>query len=373
MRTTNWLIIALQVCAFAVCLTACSVIGVSEPTGASVAQVPGNPTTQADFTPLFAPQSNETIDPVNASSLAPSVAINYQGMRGVVWLPDGQGAALAGEQGVMLLSTTESSIGAQASTPEAIKAITSATPSLLNVAQEAAVLAWVSEGKAINVLDATVNLVEPIITQSESPVTGLALTPSGDQVAYATFSGQVVMQAPGNEQSAQSWTTPAWLANLSYSLDGDQLAGADLAGFILYFLDAKTGTVLRILEWSESVTPALSGVYLSPDWSQVAWVAQGAVQLMDANTGQSGPMLLHQNVVNAINWSPDSRLLATAAAVMVNDTFEPAVLVWDAKGGELLNILIQPVAVQSLVFSPDGQQLAVLNINGDLQTWSVSR
>ena len=373
MWTPKWLGIALQTCTLAVCLMACSVIGVSAPEGAGVAQAPGNPTTQAEQIPLFVPLSVAAIDPVNARSLAPSKAINYQGMSGFIWLPDDQGAALAGEQGLVLLSTTEAAFGAQASTPEAIQEIVSATPSLLNVAQEAAVLAWVSEGITVNVLDVTVNRVEPIITQSASPVTGLALTPSGDHVAYATFSGQVVTQKPGDEQNALFWTAPAWLANLSYSPDGAQLAGADLANFILYFLDAKTGAVVRSQEWSESPTPALRGVYLSPDWSQAAWVAQGAVQLMDADTGLTGPLLLHQNVVNAITWSPDSRLLAIAAAAMVNNTLEPAVLVWDANSGELVNTIVQSYAVQALAFSPDGRQLAVLNTNGDLQTWSVSR
>jgi WD40 repeat protein len=47
-------------------------------------------------------------------------------------------------------------------------------------------------------------------------------------------------------------------------------------------------------------------------------------------------------------------------------------MIWDVSSGQLLNILVQQVAVQSVAFSPDGRQLAVLDTNGNLKTWSAS-
>jgi WD40 repeat protein len=58
---------------------------------------------------------------------------------------------------------------------------------------------------------------------------------------------------------------------------------------------------------------------------------------------------------------------------MVEGSLVPAVLIWEASSGELLNSLIQLEAVRCLAFSPDGRQLAVLTTSGSLQTWSVSR
>lgn len=373
MRTKTWLVTAFIACSIALHLASCSTLGVSDSGQIGIALTSDTPRAQPKITPLFVPQSDEVIGAVNASSLAPSSAAEFQGAHSFVWLPDNRGAALASEQSVLLLPATSSATSAQANVQEVTQTITTTVPSFLNAAQETAILAWVSEGDTIQILDKTVASSEPTIVDSGAPVTGLTLTPSGEQIAYARFDSQVVIQKPGDDSYTQVWTTPAWLANLSYSPDTSQLAGADLANFRLYFLNTSTGEVLRSLVWSDSATSALYGVYLSPDWHQAAWVSQGVVQLMDVNNGQAGPLMTHPNVVKAIAWSPDSRLLATGAATMVEGNLEPAVLVWDANSGELLNTLVQPEAVQSLAFSPDGRQLAVLLTNGSLQTWSVSR
>lgn len=373
MRIPHRTITVLQVSLLTICLTACSLLGVPEAEQIGVVQAPETPPSQPEIPPLFEPQSDVVIEPINASSLAPSSAVVFQGASGFAWLPDNQGAAVAGGQGVMIISSTQSTNTAQSSTAEATQTISTTTPSLLIAAKDDDIIAWVSGGETISILDATAGTGEPIMTQAEAPVTGLALTPAGDLMAYATFDSQIIVQKPGEVQGAQSWTMPGWLTNLSYSADGSQLAGTDLANFTIYFQNANTGEILRKLEWLDSATAALTGVYLSPDWRQAAWIAQGAVQLMDGRDGKLGPLLLHQDSVRAVAWSTDGRLLATAAAATVNDELQPVVQIWNASDGELLNTLVQPEAVQSLAFSPDGRQLAVLNTNGSLQTWSASR
>ncbi len=373
MQTKNCLVTAFLACSFALSMASCSTLGVSDLGRADTGQVTDTSIAQSENILLFIAQTDEVIEPVNASSLSPSSVVNFEGANSIVWLPDSQGAALAGEQSVLLLPTAQSGTGAQANIPQIVHTITATLPSLMYAAQETAILTWVSDGETIQILDLTAAPIEPIVTLSAAPVTGLTLTPSGERMAYATFDSQVVTQQPGDDPNAQHWKAPAWLANLSYSPDARQLAGADLANFKLYFLDAGTGEVVRSLEWSDSATSALYGVYLSPDWNRAAWVSQGAVQLMDVRDGQSGPLLAHPNVVNAIAWSPDSRLVATGAATMVEGSLVPAVLIWEASSGELLNSLIQLEAVRCLAFSPDGRQLAVLTTSGSLQTWSVSR
>jgi WD40 repeat protein len=101
-------------------------------------------------------------------------------------------------------------------------------------------------------------------------------------------------------------------------------------------------------------------------------VAQNVVQIKDIKDDSNGPLLIHQDVVRSVSWSPDGRLLATGSAALLTDRLEPAVMIWDVSSGQLLNILVQQVAVQSVAFSPDGRQLAVLDTNGNLKTWSAS-
>jgi WD40 repeat protein len=373
-RGKRRLAFVLVACFVAVNLTACGLIGVSDLAQADVTQAVETPDMQGEFIPLFMPQSDESIKPLNADSLTPSSAVTFPGVNSFVWLPDDQGAAIAGDQGIAVLPTiAQPGTTIQAMPPEAMQTITSTTPSLLNAARVAAVLSWVSNGMTIQTLDTSAGAVSPVSTQSATPVTGLTLTPAGDRITYATFDRQLFTQRPGDDLNAQQWTLSFWLADLSYSPDASQLAGADLANFRLYFLDAASGEILRSLEWTDSATSGLFGIFLSPDWDQAAWVSHGAVQLMNAKDGSAGALLSHPSEVRAVAWSPDSRLLATGAAAMVENKLEPAVLIWNASSGELLNTLIQTEAVQSLSFSPDGLQLAVLTTDGSLQTWSVSR
>jgi WD40 repeat protein len=361
------------VCMLAVSPTACSLAGAAIPRPQPGTETVSAPTEQASLQSLFVPQSDAMIEPVNASALTPSNLVTFSGVNGFVWLPNGSGMALASQQGIALVEATGDAAIIQGATPPQAQTVPSETPSMLTTANKTAVVAWTSEGDTINVMNASQGATDPIRIHSAAPVTGLALAPSADKAAYATVDRLVFTFEPGDSQNTQSWATPAWLANLSYSPDGSQLAGVDPGNSTLYLLDAKTGHGLRSLEWLESITPGLHGVYLNPDWSMAAWVSQGVVQLMNVSDGTRGPMLLHQDAVNAVAWSPDGHLLASSAAEMAGGQFEPVVFLWDVQTGDLLIKLVQPTPVNSLGFSPDGRQLAVLNTDGGLQTWSVSR
>lgn len=373
MQTGVRFVLACWLCMLAVSLAACSLVGAAVPDPQPGTKRGSTPTATADLQPLFVPQSAALIEPVNASSLAPSSLVTFEGANSFVWLPQGDGVVLAGQEGVALVDIPDGAALIQSATLSPARTVPSETPSLLTTASETAVVAWASLGYTINILNTSQITAEPITIQSDAPVTGLALAQSGDEAAYATFDGMIFVLGLGENQNPRTWAAPAWLANLSISPDGSQLAGVDPASFKLYILDTITGQVLRTLKWPESSTSGLRGVYLNRDWSKAAWVSQAVVQLMNVSDGVLGPILLHQEAVSAVAWSPDGDILASAAAELEDGQYKPVVLLWDAANGELLSKLDQPAPVGGLAFSPDGRQLAVLNTGGGMQTWSVSR
>ncbi|MEJ2600199.1 MAG: hypothetical protein P8Z00_17830 [Anaerolineales bacterium] len=84
-------------------------------------------------------------------------------------------------------------------------------------------------------------------------------------------------------------------------------------------------------------------------------------------------MLSHEDAVNALAWSPDSTILATAAAATVNGNFVPVVELWNAESGKMLNTLVLTNPAIQISFSPDGKSLATLDSAGTLHLWAVKQ
>lgn len=292
----------------------------------------------------------------------------------IFWSAGSSGIAVAGDNGLAVVQPAQPDPQPQGATPALPPVVDATGPALLTGAQNAPVLGWVSEDTHVYTLDAAGAPVQQ--AESDTPITGLAVSPDGDQVAYATFDGRLTVAPRGdtlNAQAAQTWETQGWLTNLSFSPDETLIGGTDLPNFTVYLLDAGTGQVQRTLEWVDSPVQSLYFAIFSPDWSRVAWVAQTAVQVMDAATGEAGVLLNHEDHVSTAAWSPDGGRLATAAAATVDGNLVPAVLVWDVVSGERVFTLPQPAAATSLAFSPDGSQVAVLDSTGNLQVWSLGR
>jgi WD40 repeat protein len=371
MRILNFVISPLLGLIFAGLLSACSLIGVPDSALVSNTPTPIETTGVKDVLPLFVPQADAIINSVNADLLSPSDGLIFPGSNGFTWLANNPRAALINQEEVFFLTASQSGENAQSTSTEVTQTISSTLPSMLIASGDADTIAWVSDGFTVNALDVMSKTGDPVTIQADSPITGLALSSDGDMVAYGTFDGRTVVQEIGNSSKTRSWSLHTWLANFSFSQDSRHLAGVDLANFSIYLINVTTGEVIQEIDWSNSVTSALYGVHLSPDWQFVAWVGQNVVQIMTLEDGTTGPTLVHQDVVRAVAWSPDDRLLASGTAAITDDGMKPVVMIWDVISGELLNTLIQQSAVQSLAFSPDGRQLAVLDTNGNLQTWSI--
>jgi WD40 repeat protein len=316
------------------------------------------PAPTASPTPQFS-----LIGPDNVTGLEQINQVQENGAQFFTFANQGQSFALAAGGEIVLYNTAPSLIS---------NSIPAENIKILAASADQRNLAWANQDNAIRL----VNIPQPsqsyTLTTQGGQVTSLTFAPSGRQLASASYENQLKVWDTANGQISKNFELPYWLSNLSYSPDGKQIGGVDLPNFTVHILDANTGNQIKSLTWSESASPALYGAYFSPDWKTVAWVARGTVQLMSVENGKLGALLSHEDAVNALAWSPDSKILATAAAATVNGNFVPVVELWSVESGKSLNTLVLSNPAIQISFSPDGKKLATLDSTGTLQFWAVT-
>jgi WD40 repeat protein len=294
----------------------------------------------------------------------------FSSANALVWLPDNH-FAVAAQEKVALVNAA-----AAQTTSQELPVLQAAQPSsaarFLTASLSGDELAWVSADTQIQFWRPEESLSAQALTASDTPVTGLAFSPGGEQLAFANLDGDIVGLDAQSQAKSFAWQAPNWLSNLSISPDGSQLGGVDLSNFLVYIYTLD-GNIVKTLEWSEHASPALYSANFSPDWSRIAWVARGTVQLMEVGTGELGPQISHEDFVIACVWSPDSRRLATAAPVFDDDQLKMGVFVWDPQSGEEVQRIMLESTIKSLTFSPDGKQMAALEENGLLKVFDISQ
>jgi WD40 repeat protein len=161
------------------------------------------------------------------------------------------------------------------------------------------------------------------------------------------------------------------------SPDGRSLGVLRIDEFAIDLYDVDSGQVIRTLEWLDHASPVLYGVAFSPDWRTLAWYTRGTLLLMDVVTGHPGPMLGTEDFIQVIAFSPDSSLIAAAAAGTVNGKFQPLVQIWDVTSGEpfvtltgYTQVSINGVA-NLLRFSQDSHFLMAGHSDGSIAVWNI--
>jgi WD40 repeat protein len=149
---------------------------------------------------------------------------------------------------------------------------------------------------------------------------------------------------------------PSEPRNLDYSPDGRQLAVIGAKGELVV-IDPATGKTLR--QW-QAHPPHLDNIHyinngavrFSPDGRSVLTFGTltNSVRVWDALTGQLRYELKHNGRCQNVQFSPDGRLVATAA-------FDNRVCVWELATGEQLARLVHPDWAHTAPFSPDGRHL----------------
>jgi WD40 repeat protein len=306
-------------------------------------------------------------EPVMSLDLSANQA-NKQVLTSLLWLPDGR-FVLTGSRGVSLYQMPKTGLQPQAA-PAFQSQVVAENPTLLTSTPDGEDLAWISAERTVVYWNTAQSAAAANISSNDSPVTGLALNPNTKDLAFSTLKGEISVWGAASQSITQKWQETAWLSDLSFSPDGQYLAGVDLSSFTATIY-TQDGHVLKQLEWTESVNPSLLGAFFSPDWKKIAWVSQSVVQFMDVASGKTTEQLTHEDAVGAVAWAPDSTLFATSSTISQGGDIVPAVMVWDSNTGKLIHTFPQTSPVQSITFAPDNLSLAVLDVAGQLHVWRL--
>jgi len=295
---------------------------------------------------------------------------NQQVLTSLLWLPDGR-FVLTGSGGISLFQLPTASLQPQA-IPAIRSQVAAENPTLLASTPDGVELAWITAGRTVVYWNTAQAANAVNVGASDTPITGLALNPNKKNLAYATLQGEIMVWDSDSHRISQKWQQNAWLSDLSFSPDGQYLAGVDPSSLTatIYAVD---GQIIKRLEWTEAVNPALLGAFFSPDWKKLAWVSQSAVQFMDVETGKNKVLIGHEDAVGSVAWAPDSTMFATSSTKAGGGDITAAVLVWDSNTGKLLQTFLQDSPVQSITFAPDNSSLAVLDVVGQLHIWRLDQ
>jgi WD40 repeat protein len=268
----------------------------------------------------------------------------------------------------------------------------------LRLALQAAALA---PGRSTeNVLRSSlIALREERVLRIGGDVVAADFAPRGERLLVAGSNGRIALYAPGGgllerlprqpaltlgvwsanghefatgaeDGSATVWrigdTKPLRTIRTTASVTALALAGRTLlvgSGTHLRLVDLGTGRT-RTLHLGGAV---LAGA-LQPDGRRFAVSfrhGKGSTTWLGPVAAGSRSVVLREDGIRTLEFSPDGRLLATGS----NDR---TARIWNARSGRLLHVLPQIGYVLAVRFSPDGSQLVTSNFDGGAYVWDVA-
>ncbi len=220
--------------------------------------------------------------------------------------------------------------------------------------------------------DGNVRLWDPltgkVLQTSTDPSTSalsLAFSPDGDFLVVGLAAGELsIVEVASGKELIRYTGLGDNILSVAFSPSGTQFASADADGDI-HLWDASTGQQLKT--FTENAGPANS-VEFSPDGTRlISGLSDNSIRMWEVDTGlEIQKFTGHSLSVTSVTFSPDGSMLASASE-------DGGIRVWEADTGEQLQVLLGHFApVFSVDFSPDGTQLVSGSAGGHIIRWNVS-
>lgn len=216
---------------------------------------------------------------------------------------------------------------------------------------------------------------EDLSTLSVYSSTGNRITSVAADGKTATVINQDLMSFSLVDASTMNGTprsriTDYLIGNVTISPDMRYVAVTKAEFWEVVLFDFNTLEEVRVLSGFATAAPVFNaGFNSSPQW--LVWHARATLQLQEVETGMLSNPYSHEDFVSYYTLSPDGMILASAASRYINNQPVPVVILWDTLSGIELNALEINQQVNALQFSPDGKLLAVAAGN-DLQLWDAA-